>query len=1113
MAKNIGTLISSAIRPNDSLDPIASAYANEIKGGLHCYATLLERDSIILDRKELGMLVSVTNENKIYQLTTMPNTWVEYGTGVGSTSEWQNSVISINTNPIDAIAATGNRYLIVNTTWAPLNNIAEYDGYNWNFMPPTKGMSVRVDNQNDSIYKYDGTTWIKERSSQIYNIETTGGAVNYIATVSDFLYTSYQNDVIFLTRFNITNIDTATIDINGIGVKNIIKPTISGLTSSIANDIIAGIVYSLTYDGTNFQLARPYSDEFNNKYKILVDEYIVVPPNTQYWIYGDIEIQGSLINYGRVVIANGNILSGSIQNLGDGSIDMIATGGSGTWSSVGIQGPTGPAGGTSGSSGSSGSSGFSGTSGYSGSSGSSGTSGVDGLPGDKYSTTSTTTLSVSTGTQSLTVDTNLAYSSGQSLVIAHNSSNKMEGTVDSYNSISGLLVGVITSIIGNGTYSTWDVNLGGTQGANGSSGSSGTSGSSGSSGRSGTSGSSGSSGSSGLSGSSGSSGRSGTSGSSGSSGTSGFSGTSGSSGSAGSSGVSGTSGSSGFSGTSGSSGFSGTSGSSGFSGTSGIDGLTGATGPGGATFITKTKAEMDLLVGTYSGLIPGTTYQISGVHPTLYNDGATAGTTIYLQALTVNTLSKDGHGEFYNPKYDQSIRGFGVWSNISSWTSLSIGGFNVNENVTSNNGATGYLVGSLSSNLFVAVGGTGSWTASTSITGDVSGASASISDIVEKVYTTNSKAIWGGYSWTNLNGLVGAKVDILSLNTEWSKDVYDLTNYNKVLDIIEYDYENDWINRRYESQHGNNVEYSFFDNYYNGLSNSAISVFMFGNGFSVSYYLGIGNNVVTSGSYFECVDFTGEYVYNNALTSNTYIKNNLILVGPNILGGNCHLENNNLSNKSAIEYNIIIAGGIVENILTGGSIRYNTLTGGSSNINNNQIISGSINYNLLTDSYIQSNILNDSYIDNNTLNSNSRVYYNRLTHSNIDNNTIATSSRIYYNTLALSNIGYNELSTSYINSNILNNSYINYNKIIVNSRISLNNMIDNSSIVIGISNILTTKILQHVKMENGIINVDISTATILYTNYPKTAYSRPDGVTKLRFYNNSDILVIADITD
>jgi hypothetical protein len=46
MAKNIGTLISSAIRPNDSLDPIASAFG-EIKGGLHCYQNIAQKNAII----------------------------------------------------------------------------------------------------------------------------------------------------------------------------------------------------------------------------------------------------------------------------------------------------------------------------------------------------------------------------------------------------------------------------------------------------------------------------------------------------------------------------------------------------------------------------------------------------------------------------------------------------------------------------------------------------------------------------------------------------------------------------------------------------------------------------------------------------------------------------------------------------------------------------------------------------------------------------------------------------------------------------------------------------------------------------------------------------------
>ena len=40
MAQNTGTLISASIRPNDSLDPIASAFANEIKDNRFSDATI-----------------------------------------------------------------------------------------------------------------------------------------------------------------------------------------------------------------------------------------------------------------------------------------------------------------------------------------------------------------------------------------------------------------------------------------------------------------------------------------------------------------------------------------------------------------------------------------------------------------------------------------------------------------------------------------------------------------------------------------------------------------------------------------------------------------------------------------------------------------------------------------------------------------------------------------------------------------------------------------------------------------------------------------------------------------------------------------------------------------
>jgi hypothetical protein len=62
---------------------------------------------------ELGMLVSVT-ENKIYKLTSIaPVTWVEYGTGVGSSSEWQNSVKTINNTNEPNSPISGDRYLVV----------------------------------------------------------------------------------------------------------------------------------------------------------------------------------------------------------------------------------------------------------------------------------------------------------------------------------------------------------------------------------------------------------------------------------------------------------------------------------------------------------------------------------------------------------------------------------------------------------------------------------------------------------------------------------------------------------------------------------------------------------------------------------------------------------------------------------------------------------------------------------------------------------------------------------------------------------------------------------------------------------------------------------------
>ncbi|MFM7786520.1 MAG: hypothetical protein ACKPE6_18060, partial [Gammaproteobacteria bacterium] len=75
-------------------------------------------------------------------------------------------------------------------------------------------------------------------------------------------------------------------------------------------------------------------------------------------------------------------------------------------------------------------------------------------------TSSTSTLTIGTGSKSLTVGTNLPYSAGKSVRISYDTSNLMQGTVTSYSASTGALVVDVTSTDGSGSYSAWKVELG-----------------------------------------------------------------------------------------------------------------------------------------------------------------------------------------------------------------------------------------------------------------------------------------------------------------------------------------------------------------------------------------------------------------------------------------------------------------------------------------------------------------------------------------------------------------------------------------------------------------------------------------------------------------------------
>jgi hypothetical protein len=315
-------------------------------GGLHTAASTTDRNSIIFERREWGMMCYVTNQDKTYQLrygysstSIMDNSnWVEFsGSGGGGGTEWIDSVIEVRYSQPSS-PTNGDRYLvglqpgdvISGANWATYSPgiVVQWNSSlsKWDFTTPTDGMSVRVDNEDNAIYKYQGVfptgSWEKEKSGQVRDVSfTTTNGLSFSATTEP-PFDSYTSDMIFLAKFSTANIgNTMSVNINSMGSKLVKKPTPSGVTMLNPSDVVPGVVYSLVYDGAQFQLNRPYVNEdlFNVKYYIEPTDYIMIPPYYQYWVYSDLTIDGTLVNYGQVIIANGGVImgvSGSFQNYG-----------------------------------------------------------------------------------------------------------------------------------------------------------------------------------------------------------------------------------------------------------------------------------------------------------------------------------------------------------------------------------------------------------------------------------------------------------------------------------------------------------------------------------------------------------------------------------------------------------------------------------------------------------------------------------------------------------------------------------------------------------------------------------------------------------------------------
>ena len=209
--------------------------------------------------------------------------------------------------------------------------------------------------------------------------------------------------------------------------------------------------------------------------------------------------------------------------------------------------------------------------------------------GDRYSTTSSTSMTIGTGTFNITVEKDLAYTEGQNINIFYDLTHYMIGVINSYSYVSGIINVLVNNVLGSGSYSSWEVNLTGEygdqgptgpQGVNGPTGPQGTTGSdSTATGPTGPTGAQGDEGNQGNIGATGSTGYTGFTGYTGPTGYTGFTGYTG-----GDSTVTGPTGYTGFTGYTGDTGAASTvTGPTGYTGYTGYTGFTGYTGYTGSS--------------------------------------------------------------------------------------------------------------------------------------------------------------------------------------------------------------------------------------------------------------------------------------------------------------------------------------------------------------------------------------------------------------------------------------------------------------------------------------------------------------------------------------------------
>lgn len=231
-----------------------------------------------------------------------------------------------------------------------------------------------------------------------------------------------------------------------------------------------------------------------------------------------------------------------------------------------------------------------------------------------------------------------------------------------------------------------------------------------------------------------------------------------------------------------------------------------------------------------------------------------------------------------------------------------------------------------------------------------------------KVVAVDDLAIWGGYVWQNVSGLIGASVDDITLDANWSlldKDGTNIINGIYVLLVfgVNYDYYNDWICSQWDF-YGNKIGMPVTD------SGTSVTDYCSMTDWNLGTLYEFSNNIC--GGVFNNSN-KGRILNNNVdgVISNNFNTNDISFNNmKGTLGqARCNISNN--TNAGTISNNSII-GLITGNSNTGdvnsnssiGNIQGNSNTGSIMKNSNNGNISNNFNVGAIQFNSIANEIIN-----------------------------------------------------------------------------------------------------------------------------------------------------------